>query len=65
MKHHIDGQVGSVAQSGVKPIALMGLQYSQQLENAVKAMMTLANNEVLKSQFQTFSVLSIPAKTRK
>ena len=37
MEYHIDGQVGSVAQGGVKPAALMSLQYPRQLENAVKS----------------------------
>src|SRR3989344_5829897 len=36
MKCHIYGQIRSVAQSGVKPAALMGLQYPKQLENAIK-----------------------------
>src|SRR3989338_8260483 len=36
MKNHIDGQVGSVAQSGVEPAALVSLQYPKQLENAIK-----------------------------
>src|SRR3989338_6823114 len=36
MKYHIYGQIRSVAQSGVKPAALVGLQYPKQLENAVK-----------------------------
>src|SRR3989344_9075287 len=36
MEYHIDSQIGSVAQSGIKPAALMGLQYPKQLENAIK-----------------------------